>query len=159
MCCGSGAVGLALAAAVGEIDLHAVDVDPAAVRCARRNVEPAGGRVHHGDLYTGLPATLRGTVDVIVANAPYVPTAEIGLLPAEARDHEAHVALDGGPDGVAVQRRVAAAAGDWLAPGGHLLIETSGRQAAATMAAVSRAGLRARLERSDELEAAVVIGS
>jgi release factor glutamine methyltransferase len=159
MCCGTGAVGVALATAVGGVDLHAVDVDAAAVRCARRNVEPVGGQVYHGDGYAPLPSGLLGRVDVIVANAPYVPTSEIRLLPPEARDHEALVALDGGPDGVDVQRRVAAAAGDWLAPGGHLLIETSDRQADATMTAVARAGLRARLESCGDLQASVVIGS
>jgi release factor glutamine methyltransferase len=159
LCCGSGAVGVAVSTAVAGVQLHAVDVDPAAVRCARRNLEPPGGLVYEGDLYAPLPEALRSKVDVIVANAPYVPTAEIGLLPAEARDHEARVALDGGPDGVDVQRRVAAEAGEWLAPGGHLLIETSARQADATAAAVTGAGLRVRVVRSDELDATVVVGA
>ena len=52
------------------VELHAVDIDPAAVRCARRNVAAVGGRVYEGDLYEPLPATLRGRVDVLVANAP-----------------------------------------------------------------------------------------
>ena len=82
LCCGSGAVGAALAAALDRVELHAVDVDPAAVRCARRNLAAAGGRVYEGDLYEPLPASLRGRVDVLVANAPYVPTEAIGLLPA-----------------------------------------------------------------------------
>src|SRR5664279_3013623 len=74
MCCGSGAIGVALAAIVGDIDLYAADVDPAAVRCARRNVPAAGGRVYQGDLFEPLPAALRGRVEILAANAPYVPT-------------------------------------------------------------------------------------
>ena len=65
-----------------RVELHAADIDPAAVRCARRNVAAAGGQVYEGDLYEPLPAALRGRVDVLVANVPYVPTEEIGLLPA-----------------------------------------------------------------------------
>ena len=156
LCCGSGAVGAVLAVAVGPIELHAVDIDPAAVRCARRNVR---GSAYVGDLYEPLPAGLRGRVDVLVANAPYVPTGEIGLMPPEARLHEPRVALDGGTDGLDVQRRVAAEASRWLAPGGQLLVETSERQAPRTVEAFARHGLIARVATSDELNATVVIGS
>jgi release factor glutamine methyltransferase len=159
LCCGSGAVGAALAAVLGRVELHAVDVDPAAVRCARRNVAPAGGRVYQGDLYGPLPARLRGHVDVLAANVPYVPTDEVGLLPPEARDHEPRVALDGGADGLDVLRRVTAAAPGWLAPGGHLLFETSERQAPRAVAAAARGGLVPRVARSGRLNATIVIGS
>jgi len=157
LCCGSGAVGAALLAALDGIELHAVDIDPAAVRCARRNIGD-GGRVHQGDLYRPLPAGLRGRVDVLVANAPYVPTDAIGLLPAEARIHEARVALDGGADGLDIQRRVAAAALDWLAPGGQLLVETSDRQAPYSVQAFTAGGLTARVLADEELDATVVVG-
>jgi release factor glutamine methyltransferase len=156
LCCGTGAVGAAVAAAVGEVELHAADVDPAAARCARENT---AGTVHCGDLYDALPAELRGRVDVLVANAPYVPTGAIALMPPEAREHEARAALDGGADGLDVQRRVAAGAPQWLAPGGHLLIETSEAQATATAAAVAGAGLAAQLVRDEDLDATVVIGT
>ena len=63
-----------------------------------------------------------GASHVVVANAPYVPTDAIAVMPPEARDHEPSVALDGGAEGLDVQRRVAAAAPRWLAPGGSLLI-------------------------------------
>ncbi|MCX9190465.1 putative protein N(5)-glutamine methyltransferase [Carbonactinospora thermoautotrophica] len=159
LCCGSGAVGAALVAALDRVELHAVDIDPAAVRCARRNVAAAGGQVYEGDLYEPLPAALRGRVDVLVANVPYVPTEEIGLLPPEARLHEPRVALDGGADGLDVLRRVTAAAPLWLAPGGHLLVETSERQAPQTVETVARNGLIPRVARSDELNATVVIGT
>ena len=88
-----------------------------------------------GDLDAPLPASLRGTVDVLVANAPYVPTEAVATMPPEARDHERRVALDGGVDGLDVTRRVVACAPTWLRPGGHLVIETSLRQAPALVAA------------------------
>ncbi|CAL9361068.1 putative protein N(5)-glutamine methyltransferase [Streptomyces sp. enrichment culture] len=159
LCCGSGAVGAALAAALGPVELHAADIDPAAVRCARRNTAAAGGRVHEGDLFTALPAELRGRIDILAANVPYVPTGEVGLLPAEARDHEPLVALDGGADGLEVLRRVAAEAPRWLAPGGRLLIETSERQAPVAVEEFTAAGLSTRLAVDDELYAQVVIGT
>ncbi|MEV7963038.1 putative protein N(5)-glutamine methyltransferase [Oerskovia paurometabola] len=155
LCCGTGALGAVLVAAHPGIDLHAADVDPAAVRCARRNLD---GQVHEGDLYNALPARLRGIVDVLVVNAPYVPTGAIETMPPEARIHEARVALDGGHDGLDVHRRVAAEAAAWLAPGGHLLIETSERQAPVAVGLFEREGLVARVETDDELGATVVIG-
>ncbi|GLW99933.1 methylase [Microtetraspora sp. NBRC 16547] len=159
LCCGSGAVGAALAAAEDRVELHAVDIDPVAVRCARRNLAAVGGHVYEGDLYAPLSAALRGRVDVLVASAPYVPTDAIGLLPPEARIHEPRVALDGGADGLDIVRRVIAEAPLWLAPEGHLLVETSERQAAQTVEAVARAGLIPRVAGSDELDATAVIGT
>ncbi|CAM5264980.1 peptide chain release factor N(5)-glutamine methyltransferase OS=Streptomyces glaucescens OX=1907 GN=SGLAU_03205 PE=4 SV=1 [Streptomyces glaucescens] len=158
LCCGSGAVAAALADALGPVELHAADIDPAAVRCARRNLAGAGGRVHTGDLFEALPAALRGRIDILAANVPYVPTGEVGLLPAEARDHEPLTALDGGADGLDIARRVAAEAPHWLAPGGCLLTETSERQAPAALEAFTGAGLTSRLAVSEELYAQVVIG-
>jgi len=159
LCCGSGAVGAALAAALDPVELHAADVDPAAVACARRNLAAAGGRVYQGDLYEPLPAALHGRVDLLAANVPYIPTGEIGLQPAEARIHEPRAALDGGPDGLGVLRRVAAAAPLWLAPGGHLLSETSERQAPQAAAAFAGSGLIPRVASSEDLSATVVIGT
>ncbi|MEV6863810.1 putative protein N(5)-glutamine methyltransferase [Streptosporangium subroseum] len=158
LCCGSGAVGAALVAALGRVELHAVDIDPAEVLCARRNVA-AGGQVYEGDLYEPLPARLRGRVDILVASAPYVPTEAIGLLPPEARIYEPWVALDGGADGLDIVRRVIAEASQWLAPGGYLLVETSERQAPQTVEAFTRNGLIPRVASSDDLDATVVIGT
>ncbi|MCX4911097.1 putative protein N(5)-glutamine methyltransferase [Streptomyces sp. NBC_00878] len=158
LCCGSGAVGAALAAALPGAELHAADVDPAAVKCARRNVG-AGARVYEGDLFEPLPHTLRGRVGILAANVPYVPTDEVGLLPPEARDHEPLVALDGGGDGLDILRRVAVEAPRWLAPGGSLLVETSERQAGLAVEIIAGAGLIPRLEVSEELYANVVIGT
>jgi release factor glutamine methyltransferase len=159
LCCGSGAVGVALAAAVGDIDLHAADVDPVAVSCARRNLAACGGHAYQGDLYEALPGALRGRVDVLAVNAPYVPTEAIALMPPEARNHEPRVALDGGADGLDVHRRVAADAAQWLAPGGHLLIETSESQAPSTAATLARGGLVSRITADPDLHATVVIAA
>lgn len=159
LCCGSGAVGAALAAALGRTVLHAADVDPAAVACAARNLGPAGGQVHQGDLFDALPARLRGTVGLLAANVPYVPTAAVGLLPSEARDHEAPVALDGGPDGLDVMRRVAARAARWLAPGGSLLVEAGERQARTAARVLAAGGLTTRTATDDDLGATVLIGT
>ncbi|MFC5447820.1 putative protein N(5)-glutamine methyltransferase [Paenibacillus aestuarii] len=158
LCCGSGAIGAAMAAAVAGIQLHAADVDPAAVRCARRNIATSG-RVYEGDLYEPLPVSLQGQVDVLIANAPYVPTGGIARLPQEARMHEARVALDGGADGLDIHRRVAAAAPGWLVLGGRLLVEVSEGQAAQTAAIFMREGLGAQVVSAEELDATVVIGT
>ncbi|WFB09784.1 putative protein N(5)-glutamine methyltransferase [Streptomyces sp. LX-29] len=159
LCCGSGAVGAALASHLRArpVELYAADIDPAAVRCARRNL--AGlGRVYEGDLFDALPGALAGRVDVLVANAPYVPTEAMELLPPEARIYESRVSLDGGEDGLDVQRRVTAEARRWLVPGGYLLVETSERQAPRTMAEFARNGLVPRVVDCEDLDATVVIG-
>ena len=158
LCCGTGALGLAVAAGAGFSELHAAELDPVAVACARRNVEPFGGRVYQGDLFEPLPAALRERVDVLICNAPYVPTAEIAYLPSEAREHEAPMALDGGADGLVTARRAADGAGEWLAPDGELLVETSERQAPAMTAAMIAAGLRAWVYKDDDTGATVVAG-
>jgi len=164
LCCGTGALGLAVGYGLAGpglpgVELYASDLDPAAVACARRNVEPPGGVVLHGDLFTVLPGSLRGRIDVLICNAPYVPTSQIAFMPAEARDHEALLALDGGTDGLAVLRRVAAEAPAWLARGGVLLVETSERQAPAMAAEMDSAGLAARIHDDDECGATVVTGT
>lgn len=164
LCCGSGAIGVAIAAVLGRVgagpvDLHAADVDPVAVRCARRNVEPVGGHVYEGDLAAPLPESLRGRVELLVACPPYVPTSSLPLMPPEARDHEPRVALDGGLDGLDIVRRLASVAAGWLAPGGHLLVESSEPQAAATVALFAAHGLAARVATSEDLGATVVVGT
>ncbi|MFD0698064.1 putative protein N(5)-glutamine methyltransferase [Paenibacillus sp. GCM10027628] len=158
LCCGSGAIGTALIATLDRVELYAADIDPVAVRCARRNIAD-GGQVFEGDLYEPLPAALRGRVDILVANVPYVPTESIGMMPPEARLHEARVALDGGADGLVIQRQLATAATTWLTPGGHLLVETSERQAPQTVEIFACNGLIPQVVSSDELDATVVIGT
>ena len=152
LCCGSGAVG----AAIGAADLHATDIDPVAVECARLNVE---GSVYLGDLFDPLPASLAGRVDLVTLVAPYVPTDEIELLPREARLYEPGFTLDGGVDGLAIVRRVAAQAARWLAPGGSLLTEVGELQAPTVVALFEAGGLSARVEEDDERWATVVVAS
>ena len=177
LCCGTGALGLAAGArlagqaptpgvtalgapaSLGTVELHAAELDPVAVACARRNVEPAGGHVHEGDLFGPLPGELRGRVDILICNAPYVPTGEMAFMPPEARDHEARMALDGGADGLAILRRVAELAPGWLVPGGTLLVETGERQASLMADAMTSAGLRPAVHRDEETGATVVTGT
>jgi release factor glutamine methyltransferase len=163
LCCGTGALGVALAMSLGRalsgIRLYATDVDPVAVRCARRNVAGIGGQVLEGDLFGPLPAAVRGRVDLLLANVPYVPTAELALLPPEARDHEPRTALDGGGDGLDVLRRVAAEALAWLAPGGCLLTEVSEQQSATATRIVAAAGLRPDVVSANDDGATVVVGT
>ncbi|MFL6144164.1 MAG: putative protein N(5)-glutamine methyltransferase [Labedaea sp.] len=163
LCCGCGAVGAALSGAVtgpgAGLDVYAADLDPVAVSCAEANLASVGGQVYRGDLYRALPDTLRGRIDVLTANAPYVPTGSIAFLPPEAREHEPRVALDGGPDGLAVLRRVITEAPRWLAPGGHLLFETGAGQAVRAAAEVAASGLVSRVVSDEELGATVIIGT
>ncbi|MFT4085109.1 MAG: putative protein N(5)-glutamine methyltransferase [Nocardioides sp.] len=154
--CGSAALGTALGARLPAAEVWAVDLDPDAVACARHNL-PAD-RVLLGDLFEPLPGRLRGRVDVVVANMPYVPTDEIALMPPEARDHEHRLALDGGADGLDVQRRLIAAAPGWLSPDGVLLVESSRVQAPITAALMTAAGLAAAIHTDEEIGGTAVSG-
>lgn len=127
LCCGVGAVAAVVRARVPGAHVHAGDVDPAAVDCARHNLGPEA-RVGLGDLYDALPRSLAGGVDVMAVNAPYVPSGEVRLLAREAREHEPLLALDGGHDGLDVHRRVVGGARQWLAPTGVLLVEVGEEQ-------------------------------
>ncbi|MEW2380890.1 putative protein N(5)-glutamine methyltransferase [Micromonospora sp. NPDC047707] len=151
LCCGSGALSVLLAGRLAPRFHAAVDVDPAAVACARRNLAGYGVPVYTGDLFDPLPPQWRGRLDLVVANAPYVPTEAMALMPPEARLHEARVALDGGPDGLAVLRRVAAGAARWLAPGGHLVVEAGANQVATLAAFLADLGLTPTAISNDDL--------
>ena len=160
LCCGSGALALAAASKLQDVELYATDIDPVAVRCASRNLAglPGLAGVIEGDLYEPLPTSLVGRVDLLLANAPYVPTGSIPMMPPEARLYEPLVALDGGSDGLDVLRRIIAGARPWLAPHGRLLMETSRSQAPASVAAFELYGLEGQVVVSDELDATMVIG-
>lgn len=159
LCCGSGAVGVAIASRVPGVELHAADIDPGAVLCGLRNVARVGGQVYQGDLYSALPVGLRGRVRLLAVNAPYVPSEALRTMPPEARNYEPRVSLDGGPDGLDLHRRVVDEAVEWLAPGGHLVIETSELQAAGTAALMVDAGFDAQTVRSEELDGTIVVGT
>ncbi len=154
LCCGSGAVGAAMLAADPLVELHAADIDPVEVACARRNLP---GPVYEGDLLSPLPEHLRGRVDLVLASCPYVPTGAIRLLPAEARLHEPRVSLDGGEDGLDVVRRIVREAPDWLSATGSLLLETSERQAPVVLADCGTAGLTGQILRCEDRDATVVV--
>ncbi|MFV0259424.1 MAG: putative protein N(5)-glutamine methyltransferase, partial [Acidimicrobiales bacterium] len=104
------------------------------------------------------PDRLRGRVDLVVANLPYVPTDRLRLLPAEARWHEPVVALDGGPDGLDHVRRTVGAVGAWLRDGACLLMELSPTQAGAATAAGAAAGFDVEIATDDDLDVAVLVG-
>lgn len=164
LCCGAGAISASvLNETPGPVTLVAADLDPVATALARANLTRfAAGRsvrVRTGDLFEPLPRTLRGRIDMLVANVPYVPTGDIALLPAESRLYEPRLTVDGGPDGLALFRRLAAGAARWLAPGGLVLSETGEHQVDAALTALAEHGLRPQVHENHDLEAYVVIGS
>jgi release factor glutamine methyltransferase len=119
----------------------ATELDPGALAWAAGNAERYGVELLAGDLDAPLPPELAGRVDVLCANVPYVPTGAIATLPTDVRDHEPLLALDGGPDGLDVLRRLAPRAAHWLAPGGWLLCEIGEDQAGTAAALLIGAGL------------------
>ena len=142
LCTGSGAIACFLADAVPGARVLATEVDAEALAWARRNLHDRAVEPLEGDLDEPLPEGLRSRVDVLVANVPYVPSGAIPLLPRDVRVHEPRVALDGGPDGLDVLRRVVARAGHWLAPGGWLVCELGDDQGEGVSALLAGAGLR-----------------
>jgi release factor glutamine methyltransferase len=141
VCTGSGAIACFLAAEVPGARVLATELDPGALAWARRNADRYGVELLAGDLDEPLPAALAGRVDVLCANVPYVPSGAIATLPTDVRDHEPRLALDGGPDGLDVLRRLVARAGHWLAPGGGMLCEIGEDQAETGVALLTAAGL------------------
>lgn len=139
---GSGCVAVSLAHQVKAARVTAVDVSPQACEVARRNAarHGVGERVTvvEGDLFAPLPADAR--FDLVVSNPPYIPPAEIDALDAGVRNFEPRQALDGGPDGLTFYRRMAADAGRFLTPGGHLLVEVGWTQDAAVRELLTQAG-------------------
>jgi release factor glutamine methyltransferase len=113
--CGAGALAASLASLLPSAEVHGVDVDEAALQCARRT---GGFHVHHGSWWSGLPTSLHGRVDLAVAYLPHVPTAQLSEIHRDFRSNEPSVSVDGGPDGLDPLRAVLADADSWLAPGG-----------------------------------------
>jgi release factor glutamine methyltransferase len=135
---GSGCLAVTLALELPGATAVATDVSPEAVAVARRNASVLGAEVRFAA--GNLAAHVRGTFDLVVANLPYVPDAEIPGLAVEIRSHEPHVALAGGEDGAALLRTFMADLPRLLAPGGHALLEMGPRQRAGLQAAVGAAG-------------------
>jgi release factor glutamine methyltransferase len=122
---GSGALALALKHAFPRARVYGVDVSEEALSLARVNAERTGLDVTflQGDLFDPLPDDLRGRVDLVVSNPPYVAAGELDALPAEVRDHEPHVALVAGPSGTEVLERIAEEAFWWVGIGGWVICE------------------------------------
>lgn len=135
LCTGAGAIAAHISAQVPTAVVVGIDIDVGAAACARRN----GVRAVVGDLDRPLRADRE--FDLVTAVAPYVPTGDLRLLPADVQRFEPRAALDGGEDGLDLVRRIIAAAGRVLRPGGWLLIEVGGAQDAALAPALASAGL------------------
>ncbi len=165
LCCGTGALGVSLArrlrAGGRAVELVLSDRDPRSTYAARATARAAGtpGVVVAGDLFDAVPDGLRGRVDVLLANVPYVPSDAVALLPREARDHEPRASLDGGADGLDVLRRVAASAAGWLAPGGLLLTEATAAQAPVAAAVLQRVGTSVAVHHDDGRDVSVVVAA
>lgn len=127
LCTGSGNLALALKHDFPDAVVYATDLSDEAVAVARSNAASAGldVTVLHGDLFEPLPPHLRGRVDLLVANPPYVADAELEALPDEIKDHEPRGALVAGPTGDEVVTAIATEATEWLAPGGVVVCEIS----------------------------------
>jgi release factor glutamine methyltransferase len=128
LCAGSGAIACALAARRASWTVWAVECSAVAAACARANVRRLAlderVRIREGDLFEPLRGSVAArTADLVVANPPYLAAPILPTLPAEVRDWEPPGALDGGPDGLDVIRRLLGEAPDWLRPGGRLLVE------------------------------------
>jgi release factor glutamine methyltransferase len=127
---GSGCIAVSVAHQKRDARVTATDVSPDALDVARRNAEAHGvaGRVAfaQGDLFAAVPAG--SLFDVVVSNPPYVTPAELAGLSPDVREHEPRLALDGGPDGLAFYRRIAAGVGPLLKPGGWLAVEIGATQ-------------------------------
>jgi release factor glutamine methyltransferase len=130
LCTGSGCVAVTVAHGAKSARVTATDVSPDALDVARRNARrnKVADRIDFraGDLFAALPAG--ATFDIVATNPPYVTQSELAGLQPEVRDHEPRLALDGGPDGLAFYRRIAAGVGPVLKPGGWLLAEIGATQ-------------------------------
>lgn len=136
LCSGSGAIARMMATSRPGARVVASEIDEVAVACAAGN----GIEVYRGDLFSPLPRTITGLVDVVVGVVPYVPTTALPMLSRDTFEFESELAYDGGPDGCGVLRRVAAESPGFLRLGGALLLELGGDQAEALTDDLSRSG-------------------
>lgn len=126
-CCGSGAIALSIATERPDSRVWATEVSDEAIAWARRNLDATGASnvtLVQGDLFAPLPGELRGSVDLAVANPPYLPESMLQTMPDDVRDHEPRIATVSGPTGLEVPKRIVDEAYGWLRPGGLLVMET-----------------------------------
>lgn len=142
LCTGSGAVALAVAQERPDAQVFATEVATEALEWATKNRDDLELPVtfFHGDLFAPLPQELAGVLDVVTANPPYVADRESGALPADVIDHEPHVALFSGVEGMGVIDRIVAAAPRWLRPGGWLLLEIGEHQRTLVLGLLTKGG-------------------
>ena len=147
LCTGSGAIAAAVAANVPNVKVIATELSPRAFMLARVNLRPyANVKVLRGDLFEALeskdsdPSTKDIPFDAILTNPPYIPSGAIDGLAPEVKDHEPHMALDGGKDGLDIIKRIIAEAPAHLKPSGFLLMEIGDDQADAVMDLVLSSG-------------------
>lgn len=139
---GSGAIALAISELAPRSHVWATEVDAEAVRWAMENcADRPGVTVCQGDLYEGLPVSLRHRVDVIAGSLPYVPSGEMDGLPRDHVTNEPVQAFDGGETGLAVISRALNRAREWLRPGGHILMEIGAGEGPPATALAAAAGL------------------
>ena len=149
---GSGCIACALASERPDLTVVALDASPRAVALARDNVAALGlaerVTVEVSDLFSALGAV---RADLIVSNPPYLPTSLIPTLAPEVSHHDPRLALDGGPDGLDLIRRLVEAAPRWLAPAGRLVLETGGGEQARAVVALMSAHGFVRVETRPDL--------
>jgi release factor glutamine methyltransferase len=138
---GSGALLLALLSELPAAHGIGTDVSVAALRCARRNAAALGLAPRTRWIACDFASALRGPFDLVVSNPPYVASAEIARLPPEVRDFDPRAALDGGADGLAAYRAVAAAARRILSPDGTFVLELGVGQIEGVVGVMREAGL------------------
>jgi release factor glutamine methyltransferase len=135
---GNGAIAVALAVHLPQAALVAIDLSREALSLAVRNARRHGVESRISFLQADLLAPLAQAADLIVANLPYVRSADWEGLPPEIREHEPRAALDGGPDGLREIERLLEQAPPYLRPGGSLLVELGPPQAAPALALARR---------------------
>jgi release factor glutamine methyltransferase len=148
---GNGAIAIAIAVHAPAVRIVGIDTSRAALALARRNAEAHGVAGRIGFLQGSLLAPLRGQVDLIVANLPYVPTRLYRKLPPELREHEPEAALHAGRRGTALIERLLEQSPTLLRPGGLLLAEHAWNQGRRLREAAQAAFPRARIETQRDL--------